>query len=52
MRVVLIVLADVTDDELNEASGMDASEFRTFWAASGFLPDVVKNPRRRLMSLR
>jgi len=29
--VVLIVLADVTDDELNEASGMDASEFRTFW---------------------
>jgi hypothetical protein len=30
-EVVIIVLNDITDDGLNEASGMDASEFRTFW---------------------
>jgi hypothetical protein len=30
-HVVIAVLADITDGALSEASGMDASEFRTFW---------------------
>jgi hypothetical protein len=30
-HVVIIVLADKTDEALSEVSGMDASQFRTFW---------------------
>jgi hypothetical protein len=30
-HVVIAVLADKTDGALEEASGMDASQFRTFW---------------------
>jgi len=30
-HVVIAVLADETDEALAEVSGMDASEFRTFW---------------------
>jgi ABC-type phosphate transport system substrate-binding protein len=30
-RVVIAVLADRTDEALDEVSGMEASEFRTFW---------------------
>ena len=30
-HVVIAVLADKTDEALSQASGMDASQFRTFW---------------------
>jgi len=30
-EIVIILLADITDDGLIELSGMDSSEFRTFW---------------------
>ncbi len=30
-NVVIVVLADKTDAALKEASGMDASQFKTFW---------------------
>jgi hypothetical protein len=30
-RVVIAVLPDLTDSALKELSGMDASQFRTFW---------------------
>jgi hypothetical protein len=30
-RVVIAVLTDRTDEALDEVSGMEASEFRTFW---------------------
>jgi ABC-type phosphate transport system substrate-binding protein len=30
-HIVIAVLADLTDEALNQVSGMDPSEFRTFW---------------------
>ena len=34
--VVIVVVADKTDAALKEASGMDASQFRTFWQRLAF----------------
>jgi hypothetical protein len=35
-RVVITVLADKTDAALKEVSGMDASQFKTFWQRLAF----------------
>jgi hypothetical protein len=48
-HVVIAVLADMTDGALSEVSGMDASEFRTFWqrlvfSGRGQEPKKVNDP--------
>jgi ABC-type phosphate transport system substrate-binding protein len=35
-RIVIVVLADKTDAAVKEVSGMDASQFKTFWQRLAF----------------
>ncbi len=43
--IIIVVLPDKTDDALEQASGMDSSQFKTFWERLAF-SGGVRNRRR------